>query len=140
MIHQSIIPHLQLFPSSPLCSSDPPQTEADRPRLHAPLTTPSSTSPPPPPPPTMGPSPVAPATRRPSGLRTQRRRLLPATSGGTRGVSEDRRQQEEPLVGAGTPGTEPGRSAPRAPEQGGPTGPPGPLRPLMAPGAPRRQW
>ena len=124
MIHQSIIPlHV--------CSSDQPQTEADRPRLLVPLTTPS-----PPPPPTMGPSPGPPATSRPSSLRTQRRRLLPATRG-TLGVSEERWQQEQPLVGARTPRTDPGLCAPpRAPEHGGPTGPPGPLRPLTAPGPP----
>ncbi|CAL8359682.1 unnamed protein product [Lota lota] len=106
-------------------SPDSAPTEAlaspDRARLLAPLPTP-------PPPTIMGPSPVAPATRRPSGLQTQRRRLLPAR-GGTLGVSEDRRQQEEPLVGAGTPRTDPGLCAPRTPEQGS--------RPLDGPGITR---
>ncbi|XP_059916554.1 mucin-2 [Gadus macrocephalus] len=121
-------PMVSLSPDSASASLSPdqPQNEADRPRLLSPLTTPSP--PPPPPPPPRGPSPVAPATRRPSGLRTQRRRLLPVT-GGTLGVSEDRRQQEQPLVGAGTPRRDPGQCATRAPEQG-------PLRPLTEPGHP----
>ncbi|XP_030221563.1 proline-rich protein 36 [Gadus morhua] len=118
-------PMVSLSPDSASASLSPdqPQNEADRPRLLSPLTTPS-----PPPPPPRGPSPVAPATRRPSGLRTQRRRLLPVT-GGTLEVSEDRRQQEQPLVGAGTPRRDPGQCATRAPEQG-------PLRPLTEPGPP----